>query len=66
MGQILSFRPTDDQLSAAWDAYEAARREADAMDHSLTTSAQRMAAAMEAIRLHGVFYLLCNRLEAAQ
>lgn len=64
MGQILSFRPTDDQISAAWDAYEAARREADAMDHSLTTSAQRMHAEMEAIRRHRIFYRLCERLEA--
>lgn len=60
---ILSFRPTDEALEAAWLAYERARDHAEAMDRETTTLAERCAAALEAARLHRVFYRLCARMD---
>lgn len=65
MAHVLPFRPSQCQLSRVWDAYEQARRHAEALfADPQSTRQERMEADMEANRLHRVFYRLCLRLEA--
>jgi hypothetical protein len=64
MGQLLSLRPSDDELQAAWLAYDIARLHVEALYRDqASTSEQRMQAAVEANRLHGAFARLCRRAE---
>lgn len=64
--EVISFRPTDAELEAAWEVYDEAQRRVVDMYRSEggSTAAQRRAAVVEADRLHAHFKRLCERAEA--
>lgn len=63
--EILSFRPSEDELSGAWAAYDEARlRTMRLYRDPASTTKQRLEAVSEENRLHHKFYRLCIRAEA--
>lgn len=62
--EVISFRPSEDELQAAWDAYDRAHRHFLSLyEHvNSTSSRERMDAALEANKLFREFRRLCDRM----
>lgn len=65
MGTVLSFKPQQQEVDAAWEAYDAAqRRVMDLYRDAASTADQRRLAVIEADRLHRTFRRLIERAES--
>jgi hypothetical protein len=67
MGQLLAFAPTEAALTEAWEAYDVAavRLQRLYTAGSVSSSRERMNAALEAARLQRTFAALAARVDAA-
>ena len=65
--RLLSFRPSQVELEAAWCAFDERRRELEAMyREDRGTVLERMNVALECNRLHRQFAALCSRMDAGR